>query len=187
MYENCLYPFDNPEAPIPFNNQEQPDLPDIESCDIFEAWEERVANCDNSSAALRAQAPLGLELNTQRATVTANFIRQALVADEETANQPYIMFDHEFLTCRRISCSPSLSEIPSKMLDERMDAYRQKLVDLFDKAEEKWQAYIEQAANLCCPVAIDRGTGTSLEEAKLTNRLVIHHDMWLQRLLAPMR
>ncbi len=187
LYENCLYPFDEPEQPIPFNNQEPLDHPAMADSDIFERWAARVGTCDNSSAVLREQATLGLDINTRRAEITADFIRQALAADNETTDHPYIMFDHEFLTCKRISCSPALRELPADILDERMEHYRHKLVTLFDQAEEKWHSYLEQAANLYCPVAIDRGSDTHLEEDRLINRLVIHHDMWLQRLLYPMR
>lgn len=187
LYENCLYPFDEPEQPVPFNNQEQLDDSAMADSDIFELWADRVGTCDNSSAVCRSQATLGLNINTRRAQMTADFIRQALAADDETADHPYIMLDYEFLTCKRISGSSGLRELPVDILDERMGRYRHKLVNLFDQAEKKWLLYIEQAANLYCPVAIDRGSDTILEEARLINRLVIHHDMWLQRLLRPIR
>ena len=187
LYENCLYPFSEPEQPVPFNKQEPLEHPAMTDSGIFELWEERVGSCNSSSAVYRAQARLGLDINTRRAQIMADFIRQALAADDETADHPYIMFDHEFLTCKSISSSPSLRELSPDILDERMERYRHKLVNLFNHAEEKWLTYIEQAANLYCPVAIDRGSCTILEEARLINRLVIHHDMWLQRLLRPIR
>ena len=186
LYENCLYPFSKPEQ-VPFNNQETFDDSAMADRDIFELWAERVGTCANSSTVLREQAALGLDINSRRAQMTADFIRQVLAADDETADSPYIMLDYEFLTSKRISSSPDLRDLPVDMLDERMESYRHKLVNLFDQAEEKWHSYIEQASNLYCPVAIDRGSATFLEEARLINRLVIHHDMWLQRLLRPIR